>query len=191
MPKIHKVQSLPDVLVGNDIYLEKKGDGAVLHVTNLAGTAALTIKDPIHLNGPTELFHGEVGEYTIQSYSDQNDYVFNSLHGEVSRIDDKIYFVSTNPLYTTASFIVNGRTFTITMKPVLVVAPTVQSPTQNASNVGVTGTIAYGSAFDLNFDGASDVHVSSDWELSTDPDFTTIVASSYNSTTNLTSWLLP
>lgn len=191
MPEIHKVQRLPDVLVGNDIYLEKKGDGAILHVTNLAGTAALTIKDPIHLNGPTELFHGEVGEYVIQSYSDKNDYIFASLHGEVSRIDDKIYFISTNPLYTTASFTVNGRVFTVTMKPVFVSTPIIQAPTQNAENVSVVGTIAYASDFSLNFNGASDIHISSDWELSTDPDFTTIVASSYNSTTNLTSWLLP
>jgi len=191
MPKIHKVQRLPDVLVGNDIYLEKNGEGAVLHIANLSGTAALTIKDPIRLNGPTELFHGEVGEYTIQSYSDKNDYVFSSLHGEISRIDDKIFFISTNPLYSTASFTVNGRSFTITMKPILVNTPSVQSPTQNATNVGVTGTIAYASAFGLNFNGATDNHISSDWELSTDPNFTTIVASSYNDTTNLTSWPLP
>jgi len=68
-----------------------------------------------------------------------------------------------------------------------VVAPTITSPAAGATGVTSTPTVT-SAAF--AWAGTSDTHASSDWQLSTDAAFATVVQSSTASTTNKTSWTL-
>jgi len=70
-----------------------------------------------------------------------------------------------------------------------IVKPLITSPTSNES-LSVLSKIVTSSAMLTASSQVSynDTHISSDWELSTQPDFSTLVNSLYNSTTNLTSW---
>ena len=63
--------------------------------------------------------------------------------------------------------------------------PLITAPAQNATGLGPSVTISS----NIFSSPATDTHMSSDWELSTDPAFSTIVRSSYNDSTNLRSWL--
>lgn len=66
-----------------------------------------------------------------------------------------------------------------------VIKPSITYPTEGDQSVSV-GVTLQSSAFAT--EGGTDTHISSDWEIATDPNFENIVASSYNDTTNLTSW---
>jgi len=189
--KIHKVNSLPAALEAGHVYLEKKATGVGIQAALTAGSSALTFKRKVHLLGPTSLFQSEIGVYTIQDYTDKDTYVISSTDGTVSRVGNQLSFVVTNPLLTTGKFTVNNREVSVTIKPVVVVAPSILAPVDGSTSVAVTGTVVYASPFALNYAGATDTLVSADWELATDPAFTTLVASSYGDTVNKTSWPLP
>ena len=66
-----------------------------------------------------------------------------------------------------------------------IVKPTITEPVNGSTNTDPYMVIN-ASAFTLN--GAVDTHVSTDWEIATDSEFTTIVQSSYNDTVNMTSF---
>ena len=68
---------------------------------------------------------------------------------------------------------------------VRVLKPSITSPTDGEQNVSTNVTLQ-SSAFAT--EGGTDTHISSDWEIATDPNFENIVASSYGDTENLTSW---
>lgn len=72
-----------------------------------------------------------------------------------------------------------------------VVKPMITAPVNNASVASLTPT-AEASAIQTTSGLVTynEPHVSSDWELSTTPDFSTLTNSLYNSTTNKTSWPL-
>jgi hypothetical protein len=69
-----------------------------------------------------------------------------------------------------------------------VATPSVTSPTEGATGTSRTPTIT-SSAFDTTPTG-QDTHLHSDWEVSTDAGFVTVVASSYDDTVNKTSWVV-
>lgn len=191
MMKLHKVMALPAVREASGIYLVKKDTGIALYVADSAGSAAYTLARKVTIQGPTNLFHGETGTYTINDYSDRLNYTLTSSDGVVARTGNTFTFLVSNTLLTQAKFTLNGREITVVMKPVEVVQPLITAPVNNATSVPVTGTTVFATAFALTYPAATDTHVSSDWELSTDPTFATVVASSYGDTTNKTSWPIP
>ena len=66
-----------------------------------------------------------------------------------------------------------------------IVGPIITSPTEGETITGNSTTIV-GSPYQTFSN--SEAHLSTDWEVSTDIDFTNIVKSSYNNTVNKTSW---
>lgn len=68
---------------------------------------------------------------------------------------------------------------------VKIVKPSITDPVNDAQDVDPEAPIQ-SSAFATT--GGTTTHASSDWELSLNPEFTMIVASSYNDTENKTSW---
>lgn len=191
MSKIHRLNSLPAVLDPNSIYLVKTPQGVKIYAANVAGNEAYTYSRKIMLLGPAELFHNEVGTYTIQDYTDRESYTVSSDDGNVTLNGDTITFVVSNTNLTTGVFKINGREITVTIKPVEVVAPMIVAPQEGATAVEVTGTTVFASNFELNYPGAADTQVAADWEIATDPDFNNVIASSYNDPVNLTSWTIP
>lgn len=191
MSRIHRLNQLPAVLEPNSVYLIKTPTGVKIYAANMAGSEAYTYSRRIMLLGPTSLFPNEVGVYTIHDYTIRETYVLSSIDGVVTRDGDQISFVVSNSTLTEASFTVNGRVFTVVIKPVEVIEPAIVSPLDGDTGIEVTGTTVYASPFALNYEGATDTQVAADWEVATDPNFTNIVASSYDDPVNLNSWTIP
>lgn len=190
MPRIHKVREKPTNPITDDVYLVKKTQSASLSVSNYAGTDVLELGRNVTLEGPTSLFHTEVGTYKIKGYSDRKSYSVSSGDGTVTRTGDTITFVVTNTALNAASFTVNGRVFTVQIKAIAVVAPTIVVPVDGSSGLPTTNVVVQATPFAINYAGVTDTHLSADWEVATDPNFTNIVASSYNDTVNLTSFTI-
>ena len=186
---IHKVNSLPGTLIPNDIYLEKTTSGVKLKVANVAGSAVVSPILKVKLEGPTTLYHGQVGVYVINDYTPETTYTISSAQGTISRSGNQISFSVTNTGLTQATFIVNGRTFTVALTAVKPNTPKISSPVNNATNVALAGLTITSNAFSMNWAGSTDTHLSSDWEISTNASFTALVHSSYNNTTSKTSYV--
>ena len=191
MTSFHKVTSLPTTLAANDLIAVKDDSGARLYSVTKEGDKALRVVSIPHVTGPVSLYHGEKGTYTILNYTDREVYEIASADGVISRNGETLSFVVSDTSKLSASFTVGGVVFTVAMNAQAVNKPTIISPTANATNVPLVTALAAATPFGVNFSGSTDVHVASDWEVSTDPNFTTLVASSYNDKTSLTSWPIP
>ena len=69
-----------------------------------------------------------------------------------------------------------------------IATPTITSPIDEAIDVSIMPTIV-SSAYSII--GSSETHLSTDWQVATDSEFTAVVAESLGNTTNLTSWTVP
>lgn len=189
--QIHRVLTVPATPVPDDIYLQKSAAGVNLALASKDTVPSVaTMKRGVSLQGPTSLYHGQTGTFTIVGYSDQETYQLSSTDGTVSRTGSAISFTVTNTGLSTGSFKLNGRTISVSLNAVKPNTPSITSPVSGSTGVDVQPTVT-SSAFSMNWAGSTETHLSTDWEVSTDPNFTTIVASSYNDTVNLTSWKLP
>ncbi len=134
--------------------------------------------------GPSELFVGTSGTYTISNYDMFTEYDVDVIAGSVLRNKATITFFAPNAVMP-AGFKVNGKSFAPTIKPPGPATPSITSPVDNAASVATSYTLT-SSAFNQIGDASS--HVSSDWQIATDPNFITIVKSSMNSVTDKVSW---
>ena len=191
MSEIKRVTSPPPVLGPDDLLLLKENNTASFLVVDKTGTKAYAVDEKIALTGPSELYHNQEGLWEIKSYTDRALYSVASTTGTVWINDGYVHFKVTNTALTTASFTVNGREFVIAMLPVQVVAPSISAPLQGATNIPVSGARVIAGDFSLNTTVSGEYHYSTDWEVSTDINFATIVASSYNDKINLTAWTIP
>lgn len=203
MTAINRVlYNYPEPSVPDDIYLVKRETGVELGMAtkNLLTPTIVELKKPMTLNGPTSLYYGELGTYQITNYGTQQNYVVASTDGTVTPVNDTITFICNDTNKTTASFSITEsfespfgpverlvRVITIEMKVIAPSPPEIVSPV-NGSTVDSSGLTLTTSDFDINYQAVEDVHLSTDWEIATDPDFTNIVASSYNDTVNLTTF---
>lgn len=192
MSYIHKVLIPPASNLEGDIVLEKTNRGiqfkAVgslpsLHVASIPYEANVTGPKSINFNTPTA--------YEITNYDDSVTYTVTSNNGVVSRNGSTITFSCTNEVLTTSTFTVNGKNYVIDMIPTKPVAPTITSPVNGATNVYPDKITVTTSAFQMNVGSSTDTHLSTDWEVATDPDFNNIVFSRYGSTADKTSITLP
>ena len=77
-------------------------------------------------------------------------------------------------------------TISFLTKNVYVNKPTITNFTTGTTNILYVGYTYTSSTFSVA--NGTDTHASSDWEISTSPDFNGVVVSSYNDSTNLVSW---
>lgn len=188
--RISRLKSFPSRPERSQLVFAKDGPAVALAAaTNSATSPTLVLLDrSVELEGPTSLFYTEVGSYEIKGYSDRKNYVVASTDGVVNRTGNMLSFVVTNTALASASFTINGRTITVAMKAIAVAAPTIVSPVDGTVGLSASSVTLVASPFSLNYAGATDTLVSADWEVATDPNFTNIVASSYNDTVNKTSF---
>jgi phosphodiesterase/alkaline phosphatase D-like protein len=81
-----------------------------------------------------------------------------------------------------------STTIILSTKAYYVATPSITSPVGGATNLGPTVTITT-SAFSSDVTG--ETHTSTDWQLSTASDFSSIAFQSLDNTTNKTSWTTP
>ena len=190
MTSINRVlYDYPEVVLPDEIYLVKKETGIELGVStnNPVTPVVIELKKPMTVQGPTSLFYGEVGTFTITNYGTHDNYAVSSLDGTISRTNATVTFSCSDTGKSSASFKIGYRTITIAMKAILPVEAAIESPV-SGSVVNVSGLQLVTAPFQMNYAGATDTHESTDWEIATDPDFTNIVASSYNDTVNKTTF---
>ena len=190
MTSINRVlNDFPTTVVPNEIYLVKKGTGIELGIStqNPVTPEVVQLKKPMTIQGPTSLFHGEVGTFKITNYGTDTDYTVSSLDGTISRVNDTVTFTCSDTSKTSASFKIGYRTITIPMKAIKPKEAVIQSPV-SGSSVNASGLQLTTGAFQMNYSLAGDTHLSTDWEIATDPGFTNIVKSSYNDTVNKTTF---
>jgi len=191
MSEIKRVTTLPTTLGMGDILILKENETVSLAVVDQSATKAYRLGERVCLSGPSSIFHKQEGLWLIQGYTDRETYQCASNDGTVWQEGAYIHFVVSNTALSTASFTVNERVFTIALMPVSVSPPVIDAPTANAINVAVSGARVIASAFTLNDTTSVDSHASTDWEVATDSNFTTIVASSYADKDNLVAWTIP
>ena len=185
---VTRVLTLPEVLEPDHAYLKIEEDGSVsLWVTSKEGGEASLLALPAQVTGPVSLYHGETGVYTLLNYNEFWDYTVSSTHGTALREGMFITLQVNSPEEQSVDLVVNGEAFTVELKSVLPITPSILSPNMNEEGMAVNGFAVTASAFALNFPGDGATHASSDWEVATDVEFTNIVFSSYGDAVNKTS----
>lgn len=179
--------------VRTTIFFEK-GTKTVDLKVHPGGMATLrSLKSNISISGKV-LIHASVLEaYQIVNPADDVEYVVASTDGVVTydAVSKSFTFLVTNLELSYATFTVNGDPFTVEVLVGILNPPEIQYPVNGAENIPLTGVTLVASPFSLSNPVDEDVMVSADWEVSTDPDFVNIVASSYNDTVNLTTFPIP
>ena len=138
----------------------------------------------INIDGPVETFVGKPTVFTILNYVSTATYALDLFGGIISRTNNKITYTppSTPGQY---GFRINGQTVSLSVIADGVVTPVIISPLAGAGNLTDRFTI-FSTPFAVST--GSDTHISSTFQLSTDPNFNTVVAESVDSSKNLTSW---
>lgn len=156
-----------------------KVPGSVLPV--IAGSNAVNVQ------GQLSVFAGIAASLVITDYDSFKNYNIVFSAGTFTRNGDTITY--TPPTQTgPQTMTINGRVINLTVATAAAQTPTVTSPTNGAINQGANVSVT-GSAFVAQ--GGSYTHLSSNWQISTDPSFSTIYAESQNDTLNLTNWVTP
>jgi hypothetical protein len=87
--------------------------GPVVSINGMTGIVTLELTSDT-ISGPTSLYVNASGSYTITNYDTEATYTISAVSGSVSRTGDTITY--TAPATTgTGGFVVNGRTFTVTI----------------------------------------------------------------------------
>jgi hypothetical protein len=140
----------------------------------------------ISIDGPVSVIVNSINEYTIGRYSNFNDYNITSDAGNINRVNETITLTApAAPGVITLT--INGKSFSIDVVPATthVNTPSITSPVTGATNLGPDIAIT-SSLFSAT--GGSDTHEGTDWQIATDANFTNIVASATNSSTDKLSW---
>ncbi len=155
-------------------------NGKVKHI-NLPDSI---ISEVVNVSGPSSLKINQTGIYTITDFDSAMNYVIAAISGIVTRNGDTItYTADASP--GNGGFTLNGKAYIIPVTYYSVVTPNVTSPTNGQS--GLSGTVNFSSnAFAM--EGGTDTHLVSDWQLSTQANFATLVNSTSGDSGNKTSW---
>lgn len=124
------------------------------------------------VSGPATILPNTDNVYLITNYDYRNSYDVVSSSGSVVIVKDKITY---NPgsAIGVGGFSINGRTYSINVTGIGVNKPSITSPVNGAVNL--TESVAFTSS-NFTVSGAVDIHVLSEWEVSTDKDFKNVVA---------------
>lgn len=136
------------------------------------------------LKGPKEVFAEQTVEYLITNFDSLQTYNISVSVGTIVRTGAVLsYTAPVTPGSMTLTL--NGRSLVIPIKAVTPIKPEILAPVNGALNQSFNLTFAIG-ALVLPVGTAN--HESTDWQISTDAAFTTLVASSNNDTVNKTTW---
>ena len=136
------------------------------------------------VDGDSTIQLRETKEYFLTTYDSYQTYEVEGVLG-IARIERNVIYYTAGETPGIGGFIINGRRINILVQGIVISRPSVNVPINNAINRPINMTFI-GSSFQTL--GGSDIHISSDWELSTDINFINVVQRSQSDTVNLTSW---
>lgn len=158
-----------------------------------ADAALLSIQDRLnvidgrpHAEGLLSINLGSSITYNITNFDSFEVYVLSSDNGTITRIEDVLTY--TPAVAGPGGFTINGKVFTVTVLPNELATPSITNPVNNAVDLGASVTVE-ASAF-AAIPAGSESHISTDWELATDSNFTQMVQQSLADTVNKTNWPL-
>lgn len=138
----------------------------------------------VSVSGPTELIVGTSGTYLITNYDMFTTYEVAAINGIISRNKDVITYIAPNTVMV-SGFTVNGKVFNPTITAAAPQKPSITSPTDNAATVALSYTLTSSPFVAL---GDNSTHLTSDWQIATDVNFTNIVKSATEDSSNKVSW---
>lgn len=155
---------------------------------------SLDDNNSVTLSGPVIATQGSTVNYTITNFNSFSQYSVGTSVGTISRTDGVITLVVPNP--TTATQInmtvtrdENTSLFLIAVGAQSIATPVLTYPSEGQSSVELSPTLQ-SSAF-ATVPAGQTTHQSSQWEISADSDFTTLLFDSGADTVNKTSIQVP
>lgn len=143
--------------------------------------------DAITISGPTSMSLSATVTFLITNYDFLTEYVVTAVNGAVAIVDNIITYTAPDS-GAMGGFVINGFTYSIVLNN----SSSVNKPTIVTPNSGV---LAQPIGPDVNFSvstfgviSGSDLHESTDWQISDTENFATLVKSSIGSAVNKTSW---
>lgn len=132
-------------------------------------------------------FEVEVGQTLILKITNYDSFTIYSIlatSGVAFQRGEEIHYTA-GAVSGTGNITINGRTFSITIKSPRPSTPSVVVPSEDSQLTNTTATFE-ASAF--NITGNYDIHASTDWEVSIDPQFNTLIAAIYETTVHKLTW---
>lgn len=132
-------------------------------------------------------FEVEVGQTLILKITNYDSFTIYSVlatSGVAFQRGEEIHYTA-GAVSGTGNITINGRTFSITIKSPRPLTPSVVVPSEDSQLTNTTATFE-ASAF--NITGNYDIHASTDWEVSIDPQFNTLIAAIYETTVHKLTW---
>lgn len=144
------------------------------------------ISDPSvpSLYGNREVEVGQTLILKITNYDSFTIYSVFATNGVAIQRGEEIHYTA-GVVSGPGSITINGRTFSITIKSPRPSTPSVVVPSEDSQLTNTTATFE-ASAF--NITGNYDIHASTDWEVSIDPQFNTLIAAIYETTVHKLTW---
>lgn len=142
--------------------------------------------DFVSLYGPTSVPKLGSGLFKITNFDDRKTYTLNVVNGSAYVYGDTVAFAAGSEVGA-ASITINGATYVVQITSTSPAKPAILVPLQDS--IGIEAPIT-AQATGFSSPRPGDAHSTSDWQIATDSDFLSIIASSINSSTNLTEWTI-
>lgn len=144
------------------------------------------ISDPSvpSLYGNREVDVGQTLILKITNYDSFTIYTVIATNGVAIQRGEEIHYTA-GSISGEGTITINGRMFPITIKSPRPATPSIIVPDENSQLTGVNATFE---ASSFNIVGNYDLHASTDWEVSADPSFGTLIAAIYESTEHKLTW---
>jgi len=132
-------------------------------------------------------FEVEVGQTLILKITNYDSFTIYSVFatsGVAFQRGEEIHYTA-GIVSGIGNITINGRTFPVKIKSPRPSTPSVVVPSEDSQLTSATATFE-ASAF--NITGNYDIHASTDWEVSTDPQFNKLIAAIYETTVHKLTW---
>lgn len=142
------------------------------------------VDNRVNLQGPLIALSQQTIVFEITDYDSFKTYNVSVTAGTAVRAGSQITVTTPNSLGN-MDLVVNGKTYTIAVQLATPQKPSILTPVNNSTILTPTYALS-SSGFSAFGDGST--HQSSDWQIATGSDFSTIVSSVTDSTTNKTTY---
>ena len=138
----------------------------------------------VSLKGPTSIPAGMQTSFQITDYDIALTYHVSAINAVVRQAQDSVV-VTPDDMVDSVLLNINGRLFSIAVEAPRAKAPVITAPISNSPSITTSFTAKIAAYVGAD---ATDLHESTQWEISTDLDFTSTVTYSHDNASHKTSW---